>query len=140
MTKNVIIDTGVLVALIDKRDFCHEWVKHQIVSLPVPYKTCEAVVTEACHLLAHVSGGARQVLTFVERATIEIDFSLPGEIAVVKELIKKYENVPMDFADACLVRMSETIDNSIVFTLDSDFWVYRKNSKDAIELIIPANN
>ncbi len=51
----------------------------------------------------------------------------------------KYADVPMSFADACLVRMSEQHKNSCVFTLDSDFLVYRKNGNDVIALIYPEN-
>jgi predicted nucleic acid-binding protein len=66
-----------------------------------------------------------------------MDFSLSDEVETVQTLIKKYDNVPMSLADACLVRMSELIDNSVVFTLDSDFHIYRKNGKRKIDLIIP---
>ena len=51
--------------------------------------------------------------------------------------MKKYENVPMSLADACLVRMSEIADDSAVFTLDRDFHIYRKSGKQKIDLIIP---
>jgi hypothetical protein len=43
----------------------------------------------------------------------------------------------MSLADACLVRMSELLDNSVVFTTDSDFHIYRKNGRQKIDLIIP---
>jgi predicted nucleic acid-binding protein len=68
---------------------------------------------------------------------LQIDFSLQTEIEAVEKLIKKYADVPMDFADACLVRMSELTGNATVFTLDSDFHIYRKNGKKKIDLIIP---
>ncbi len=68
---------------------------------------------------------------------LEIDFALSSEIEAVESLMKKYENVPMSLADACLVRMSELTDNSSVFNLDSDFHIYRKNGKKKIDLIIP---
>ncbi len=67
---------------------------------------------------------------------LQIEFRLSDEVASVKSLMKKYENVPMSFADACLVRMSEQIENAVVFTTDSDFHIYRKNGKQKIELII----
>ncbi len=68
---------------------------------------------------------------------LEIVFSLSNEIEAVENLMQKYENVPMSLADACLVRMSEQIENSTVFTTDSDFHIYRKNGKRKIDLIIP---
>ncbi|MDZ8032683.1 hypothetical protein [Nostoc sp. DedSLP04] len=50
--------------------------------------------------------------------------------------MKRYQNVPMSLADACLVRMSELINGSSVLTLDSDFRVYRKNKNEMMDLII----
>jgi predicted nucleic acid-binding protein len=62
---------------------------------------------------------------------------LSAEVKAVKALMKKYSNVPMSLADACLVRMSEQIENAVIFTTDSDFHIYRKNGKKKIDLIIP---
>ena len=73
----------------------------------------------------------------IERGVLQIDFSLSAQVENVKVLMKKYKDVPMSLADACLVRMSELIDNSVVFTLDSDFYNYRKNGRRKIPLIIP---
>ncbi len=50
--------------------------------------------------------------------------------------MKKYADVPIDLADACLVRLCELHENSVVFTVDGDFLVYRKNGKQEIPLII----
>ena len=75
----------------------------------------------------------------IEDEILQIDFSLSSEISKIKSLMRKYENVPMSLADACLVRMSELLDNSVVFTIDSDFRIYRKNGKKEIPLIIPDN-
>ncbi|HNG34544.1 MAG TPA: pilus assembly protein, partial [Blastocatellia bacterium] len=55
----------------------------------------------------------------------------------VSKLLEKYADVPMSFADACLVRMSELYPDSAVFTLDSDFKIYRRNGRQAIPLIFP---
>ncbi len=88
-------------------------------------------------LLHHFKDGEQDVLSLVEAGILTIDFSLSNEISAVKALMKKYENVPMSLADACLVRMSELIDNSVVFTADSDFHNYRKNGRQKIPLIIP---
>jgi len=135
--KPIIADTGVIVGLLDEDDQWHEWARAQAASLPVPYSTCEAVITEACHLLKHVRNGAKKVLRMIEQGVLVIDFSLSMEAQDVSALIEKYSDVPMDFADACLVRMSESIENSTVFTVDGDFRVYRKDRKKKIPLIIP---
>ena len=133
----IIADTGVIVAYLDKRDQLHDWTLEQMKVLPAPYSVCESVITESCFLLEHLHNGKNNVLEMLKAGFLAIDFSLSDEVEVVQTLIKKYENVPMSLADACLVRMSEMIDNSTVFTLDGDFHIYRKSGKKKIDLIIP---
>ena len=76
-------------------------------------------------------------MALIERRTIQIDFRFNDEVKVIRGLMQRYQSVPMSFADACLVRMSELIVGSSVLTLDSDFYIYRKNRKEMIDLIIP---
>jgi predicted nucleic acid-binding protein len=133
----IIADMGVIAALLNPKDQWREWTVNQWRQLPAPFLTCEAVITEACFLLHHTKDGEQDVLSLIDAGILQIDFSLSAEVLAVKRLIKKYKDVPMSLADACLVRMSEMIDNSVVFTLDSDFHIYRKNSKQKIDLIIP---
>ena len=66
-----------------------------------------------------------------------LNCSLSDEVEAIQTLIKKFVDVPMSLADACLVRMSELADDSAVFTLDSDFHVYRKKGRQKIDLIVP---
>lgn len=137
MSKTVIADASALIALIYEKDAQHEWAKSQVVNLRTPYLTCEAVIAEACFLLKGVHEGKQTVLSYLSNGILEIAFDLSTEVERIAALMKKYESVPMSFADACLVRMSEQHANSIVFTLDSDFWIYRKHGKGEIELVIP---
>jgi len=135
--KPSIADAGVIVAYLDKRDKWYEWTLKQMRSLPLPFITCEPVITEACFLVAHLHDGTEKVLKLVTEGVLQIDFSLAAEIEAVKALMKKYENVPMSLADACLVRMSEMERDAKVFTLDGDFTIYRKNGRQPIPLIYP---
>ncbi len=137
MVKPTIADTGIIVAFLSNQDQWREWTLSQMQSVSAPYLTCEAVITEACFLMQNSPNGKQDVLSLVEAGILQIDFSLSNEISEIKKLIKKYDSVPMDFADACLVRMSELIENSVVFTVDSDFLIYRKNGKKEIPLIYP---
>lgn len=137
MIKPTIADTGVIVGFLNPKDQWHQWTVEQWRTLPAPYMTCEAVVTEACFLMQNSPNGKQDVLSLVEAGILQIDFSLSDEISEIKKLIKKYDSVPMDFADACLVRMSELIADSVVFTVDGDFRVYRKDRRKEIPLIIP---
>ena len=137
MIKPVIADTGVIAGLLNPKDQWREWTVNQWRQLPAPFLTCEAVIVEACFLLHHTKDGEQDVLSLIEAGILQIDFSLSAEATAVRTLMQKYIDVPMSLADACLVRMSELIHNSTVFTLDSDFHIYRKNGKRKIDLITP---
>ena len=135
MKHNIIIDTGPLVAFINARDKYHEWSKQQWASIAPPLLTCEAVLSETCFLLRETDGGSEIVLELLKRGVLNLPFRLEDSLEQIKWLLKKYSNVPMSLADACLVRMSEIYTNSIVFTLDNDFSIYRKNKRNVIPLL-----
>lgn len=135
--KRVVIDTGPVVAFLNKSDQYHDWAVTQFSQLQPPFLTCESVVSEVCFLLRYIENGQQNVLKLLERELIQTTFKLESEISIIMRLIKKYKNIPMSLADACLVRMSEQITNSIICTLDSDFKVYRKEKRKIIPLIIP---
>jgi predicted nucleic acid-binding protein len=137
MRNKVIADTGVIVGLIYDRDQWNEWSVSAAKDLIAPYITCESVINEACHLLKGVALGERKVLDFIESGILNVDFSLANEVSAVKALMFKYSDVPMSLADASLVRMSEIYDDASVFTVDSDFLIYRKNGRKKIPLISP---
>ena len=133
----IIADAGVIVGLIYEKDQWHEWAFEQSKQLVAPFFTCEAVITEACFLLQTVKNGERAVLGMIADGHLQVDFSLSDEAASLQSLMKKYADVPVSLADACLVRMSELVQNSIVFTTDGDFHIYRRNGRRKIDLIIP---
>lgn len=137
MIKPTIADTGIIVAFLSKKDQWRNWTVEQMQNLSAPYLTCETVISEACFLMQNSPNGEQDVLSLVEADILIIDFSLSDELSAVKALMKKYENVPMSLADACLVRISEQIENSVIFTTDSDFHIYRKNGRQKISLVIP---
>jgi predicted nucleic acid-binding protein len=133
----VVIDTGPLVALLNRRDALHRWVRDVLETVEPPVFTCEPVITEACFLLRDVASGPDAILELLERDIVQIDFHLGTEIAPVRSLMKKFANVPMSLADACLVRMTEMEPRSMVMTADDDFRVYRRNRRQPIPTIMP---
>ncbi len=137
MRRQVILDAGPLVALLNRRDRYHAWARDRFADIQPPLATCEAVIVEACHLLHGQPGGERIVLDVLRRGVVEIDFILREEIVPVQELRTRYANVPMDLADACLVRMAELSSGSVVLTLDSDFAIYRMHGRRVIPTISP---
>ena len=137
MTARVIVDTGPLVALLDRRDRYHEWAKTQVQTLEPPLDTTEVVLGEACFLLRSLPIGIKRLLSWVESGMIRTSFRLDAESQSVSELMTRYSNVPMSLADACLVRMSVLHAGSIIFTIDSDFRIYRQHGRRVIPTIMP---
>ncbi|MEH2030654.1 MAG: PIN domain-containing protein [Nostoc sp.] len=137
MKQAVLLDTGPLVALINRREQFHKWVTNQFVQIEPPLLTCEAVVTEACFLLQNVYGGEAAVISFVQKGIIHLPLSLSEEAGAVYELMLRYQSVPMSLADACLVRMAELYPTRELLTFDSDFRIYRKNRNQLISVIMP---
>lgn len=132
----VLLDTGVIVALLDRSERTHGRCVEAIESLVAPLVTCEAVIAEACYLLRGIHGAADAVLDNVEAGVFEIPFRLTGASRSIRLLMKKYARVPMDFADACLVHLADELSTGRILTLDSDFRTYRWRKGRAFELLI----
>lgn len=137
MSAKVIVDTGPLVALLRPADPWHRWVRDQLALLAAPMVTCESVVSEASYLLRQHTRGSEALMGLFRRGMVEVAFHAQPEISALERLLARYANVPMSFADACLVRMAELEGDSSVLTLDSDFGIYRKNGRQAIALLTP---
>jgi uncharacterized protein len=137
MAATLILDTGPWVALhcIDER--YHAWSRAQFAEHAGPFVTCEAVVTETCFLLARAGFDPAKALALLERGVVRIGMALIDEASAVRKLFERYENLPASLADACLIRLSELHDNSVVLTLDSDFHVYRRHGRKTIPLLRP---
>lgn len=133
----IVVDTGPLVALLNRADRHHAWVREVLGSVEPPIFTCEAVVSEACFLLSRVRDGQDAVLQLLSNGVLTLDFRLGTEIDAVRGLMRKFSSVPMSLADACLVRMTELEPRVRILTLDSDFRVYRRNRRQVIPTIMP---
>ncbi len=131
------MDTGPLVALLNRRDMHYEWALQQWAGIEPPLITCEPVLSEACFLAEGKSRGAREVLALVVRGAIQANFRLATEAPALSELLARYANIPMSLADACLVRMAELNPGSPVLTIDSHFRVYRMHGRQVIPTIMP---
>jgi predicted nucleic acid-binding protein len=132
-----LVDTGVVVALLNRREQHHAWTVEKFRTLPAPLLTCEPVLTETYFLLSPLPGGALRFFEFLNSGMLEIDFAVIAEREALWKLIHKYEDLPMSLADACLVRLAELHPAASVFTLDSHFRVYRKHSRQQIPVIMP---
>jgi len=103
-----------------------------------PLLTCEAVLSEAVYLLRSAPGGSDRLMDLASRGVLQVTFALPDEVAAVGALLRRYRSLPMDLADACLVRMSEWYADCVLLTIDSEFrGIYRRNGRQVIPTLLP---
>lgn len=128
-----ILDTGPLVALLNRSDRHHVWTQQAFARVQPPLWTCEPVLAEASHL----TGQARAILDMLAEQRLRIGLDLEEQATATAALLARYGK-RMDLADACIVRMSELTKRCVVITLDRrDFSVYRRNGREIIPLIAP---
>ncbi len=133
----LITDTGPLVAYLDLREENHAWVKSRFEELTTPLYTCESVLAESAFLLARKGHAPTRVFDLLETGVVVLGFDLNAYWKDVRRLLRLYSDQPMSVADACLVRMSELHRESVIFTLDRDFLIYRRNGRQKIPLLAP---
>jgi predicted nucleic acid-binding protein len=136
MARNVLVDAGFVVALLNRRDSHHAWAAAQVPRLAPPWRTCEAVLSEAFHLLG--TRGAAPLIALLRRRALFLAFDLGSHLNPVLTLVQKYANVPMSLADACLVRMTETLTDPVLLTTDTDFRIYRRHSRQIVPCVMPS--
>jgi predicted nucleic acid-binding protein len=132
----VIVDTGPLVAWFCPKDAHHLWARRTVGQMPAGAIICEAVLTEVCHLAAKDGIARGKVIEFVERGRL-VPVPLTTELPAIRELLERYADLPMDFADACIVRLAEIQPTASVCTVDGDFRVFRRLGVEPIPLIAP---
>ncbi len=131
--RNIIVDTGPLVALFQARDKHHEAAKAVLESNPAALVSTWPVITEACHFLAQA--GRRALLTFVRRGALRLEALSVEDVPQLDELLARYER--MDLADATLVLIAEKTGITEIFTIDRrDFEVYRTRSGRRLRLLL----
>lgn len=135
MAASVLVDAGFVIALLSRRDRHHTWAVAQPPGLPPPWKTCDAVISEAFHLLGERGRPAFSAL--LRRGAVVPAFDLADELERVLGLMQKYADVPMSLADACLVRMSETLADPLILTTDADFRIYRRHGRQVVPCMTP---
>jgi predicted nucleic acid-binding protein len=136
MATSALVDTGFVVGLLSRRDAHHRWAVVQAARFPPPWSTCEAVLSEVVHLLG--PRGTPIFAALVRRAAVTCSYGFAPDSEAVLKLLEKYSSVPMSFADACLVRMTEIVNDPVLLTTDADFRVYRRHGRQVIPCILPA--
>jgi predicted nucleic acid-binding protein len=133
---SVLVDAGFVVALLVERDTNHAWANLEAVNRPPPWHSCEAAICEVFYLLAASSQSI--FLELLRRGAIMSSFRLAESNEAVLTLMQKYADVPMSFADACLVRMTELLPEPVLLTTDNDFRIYRRHSRRAVPCVLPS--
>lgn len=131
-----ICDTGPLVAYFNRRDPHHAWAVAVMKQARPPMLTCEAVLTEAVYFLREDELDVDPLFQMLEREALHLQFDISVNWPRIRTLMARYER--MDFADACIVVMSEQHVRSEVLTIDrKDFSTYRRNDRQLINFVAP---
>jgi uncharacterized protein len=121
---STIVDTGPLVAFVDKRDHHHAAAVRWLKRARKPLVTNVAVLTEVTHLLDFSVDAQAEFLDWTG-AVLEIDTGTSADLARITAIMRRYRDRPADFADASLVALAERIKTDLIASIDRDFDVYR---------------
>ena len=132
-----MLDTGPLVSFLASGLRHHSWAVEQWKRFRPPLLTCEPVLTEAAFLLKREGRDADALFELLERGVVKVALAIEEEQSDLRALMRRYRNLPMSLADACLVRLSEIHPSGEVFTLDSDFRFYRRHGNKVIPVLMP---
>ena len=135
-----LVDTGPLVAYLDRRDQDHEAVAACLGDFAGQLATSSAVITEAMHFVSAAPEGPRRLADFLNMTkTVVYDLSAAPELDEVVSLMERYSDTPMDYADGTLVRLAEALDVFDMLTLDRrGFSTYRAKRNRHFRLVLDA--
>ncbi len=127
--RKILIDSGPLIALFDRDDDYHLAAKKFIQENQHELVTTIASLTETLHLLDFNRNAQIDFLSWVSAGAVSIEAITANDLYRIKELMLKYADLPMDFADACLVLLAEKLKINEIASVDRDFDIYRLNRK-----------
>jgi predicted nucleic acid-binding protein len=137
--KPALLDTGVIVALLDRSEKFHQACSQAVRSLEAPLVTCEAVIAESCYLLRNLSGAPEAIIENVVAEVFQLPFQLSREAVAVRQVLRKFRDRKIDLADACLIRLADEFETPDILTLDKDFQVYRWGKNKPFHLLLDLN-
>jgi predicted nucleic acid-binding protein len=123
--KPVLLDTGFIVALLDRSESIHKMCARTVREVAVPLVTCEAVIAESCYLLRNLPGASEAVIENIAAGIFQVPLQLSRDTAGVKQVLQKYKDREIDLADACLICLADEFGTADILTLDQDFAIYR---------------
>jgi predicted nucleic acid-binding protein len=136
MAGNGLIDTGAIIALLDRSDRWHQPCTDAFGQLRLPLFTSEAVLTELFHLVGDDSRQVRAAWKFVRSGALTISPINDADLPPLDVLMNQYRDRPMDFADATLVHIAEREALSLILTIDhDDFETYRIHGRRRFRIV-----
>ena len=132
-----LIDTGAILALLNRNDRWHRPCTESFPTLQLPLATSAAILAEVFHLLPGPSD-LSPAWRFLNSGAVTVLPITDDDLPALEELMLRYHDRPMDFADACIVAMSEQVTDCLVLTLDhDDFSTYRRHEREVIPFLSP---
>lgn len=139
MAASALVDTGAILALLDRSDRWHTACVGAFRQLRLPLLTSEAVLTELFHLVGDARSEIEAAWKFVRSGALVLGAIEDGELSNLRTLMSRYWDRPMDFADATLVYLAKRESLSIILTVDhADFATYRIGGKRQFR-VLPAD-
>jgi predicted nucleic acid-binding protein len=138
MADNALIDTGAILALLDRTDRWHAACVETFGELRMPLLTSEAVLTELFHLVGENRHEIETAWRFLSSGAITMAAIEDSELPQIHALMSRYADRPMDFADATLVYLAKRESLSTIFTVDHDFNIYRIEGRRRFR-VLPSN-
>lgn len=134
-SSTLLLDTGPLLALVNRRDRHHAWARDELSAFRGRLITCEAVLSEAWFLAWKQLSPPDRFLTLIEGLPLHVE---PAWNSRVLALLRKYSDQPMSVADASLVALAEAEPGRVVMTIDRrDFTVYRMHGRKDVPTLMP---
>ena len=134
--QKILIDSRPLIALFDSGDLHHQKALDFIKKNKLPLISTLASITEVLHLLDFNRNAQIDFLEWIGKGALEIHNIEIQDFPRIKDLTSKYKDLPMDFADACLVYLAEKLNVSKIATIDRDFTIYRIKNRKKFELVL----
>lgn len=133
--RSVLVDAGALIARIDRDDVHHAQCLAALKRIHEPLASVMPAITEAMHLLSNVAGGSDILCDMLTDGAVQLLHLDAADFTRIKELMRKYRDRPMDFADAALVRVAERDGLMTILSFDSDFSIYRLPRRARFKLL-----
>ena len=134
--KRILVDTGPLVAILSSADEYHELCVNALREMPVPLLSCWPVITEAAWLLRKSPRAVQQLLRSVDGRFLDLLPLAAAESEAIAAIMKRYEEIHPQLADAALVYLAGREKIETIFTLDRrDFSIYRSGRRNTFRIV-----